>query len=82
MHHVPVAVAADIRHGPHRVPRVECSNCGEEHHPDAASPTVDGLKSQCRVCGSFLRRTTPEEDEKFTEFILWNGSHLERERGQ
>lgn len=65
-----------FRLGPHRVPLIACGNCGTEHHYDAASGEYQG---QCRECSAFLRRPTQAEHDKFTEFLLWNSRHKERE---
>lgn len=70
------------RLGPHQVPRIECSNCGTEHHYDAA---IGEFVGHCRDCSAFLRRPTEAEHEQFTEFLLWNSRHLDtgtdRDRG-
>lgn len=63
------------RLGPHKVPRIECSNCGTEHHIDAASGEYIG---HCRECNAFLRRPTQAEEDKFADFIEWNFLHGER----
>lgn len=62
--------------GPHRVPRIECGNCGHEHHIDAAS---GDYRNHCVECSAFLREPTQAEEWKFTDFLVWNSRHLERE---
>lgn len=64
----------NTRFGPHRPPYIPCSNCGTEHHYDAAHGEYLG---QCRECGAFLRRPTEAEHEKFTDFLVWNSRHLD-----
>lgn len=66
--------------GPHRVPMISCSNCGTEHHPDAARSSSDESGSQCRECSAYLRDPTETEERQFTHFIVWNGRHLDRDR--
>lgn len=68
-----------IRLGPHRPPRIPCSNCGTTHHYDAAHGEYIG---HCRECNAFLRRPTEAEHEQFTEFLVWNSQHMEAERNQ
>lgn len=69
--------AANIRHGPHRPPYIDCGSCGTSHHYDAANGEYQG---RCRNCGDFLRRPTDEEHEQFTEFLAWNSAHYDRDR--
>lgn len=65
--------ASNTRLGPHRVPRIACGKCGTEHHYDARG-------GHCRECFGFLRAATLEEHEQFTDFLVWNSRHRERER--
>lgn len=64
--------AGGYRLGPHYIPRIECGNCGREHHIDAASGEYQGT---CNGCGAFLRRPYDEEEHQFHEFIVWKDAH-------
>lgn len=78
-HPVQVAHAGpNTRLGPHRVPRIACGKCGTKHHYDAAHGEYIG---RCRECAGFLRRPTEAEHEQFTDFLVWNSAHYERENG-
>lgn len=69
---------ARTRLGPHKVPRITCGKCGTSHHYDIA---IGEYQGQCHECGGYLRRPTEEEHEQFTDFLVWNANHLEREWG-
>jgi len=64
------------RLGPHYVPSIECGKCGTSHHYDAASGEYPG---RCRECSAFLRRPTKAEHEQFTDFLVWNSLHHDRD---
>jgi len=70
--------AANIRLGPHRVPRIACGKCGTGHHIDATTFEEQG---RCRECWGLLRRPTDEELDQFTDFLVWNSEHYDREHG-
>lgn len=65
------------RFGPHKVPRIPCGNCETKHHYDAARGEYQG---HCRNCNAYLRRPTDAEHKQFTDFLVWNSRHLDRER--
>jgi len=72
-------IGSGRRLGPHQVPRIECGQCGTSHHYDAPTGEYQG---RCRNCYAFLRRPTEAEHEQFTDFLVWNSKHNDRERGQ
>lgn len=63
---------SEIRLGPHKVPRIACSRCGVSHHYDAA---IGEYQGHCRECSGFLRRPSESEQQKMTEFVVWNSRH-------
>ena len=65
---------SNTRLGPHRVPQIACGKCGTKHHIDATTLEERG---RCRECSGFLRRPTDTEQEKFTDFLVWNSRHLD-----
>lgn len=63
--------------GPHRVPRIECGNCGQSHHIDVAAGEFQG---ECDECSAFLRRPTSAEERAFARFMDWHMRHREAGR--
>lgn len=67
----------NIRLGPHKPPRISCGRCGTRHHYDAAAGEYQG---HCRDCSGFLPSPSDVEHRQFTEFLVWNSKHCEREQ--